>query len=76
LLLSVEAYRKNYYAYPVSTDYPSLSLANLGDSFNVLESLFPLTSAGVGHSQGVEFGLTKKDDGRWYGQVNLSLSKA
>ena len=76
LLLSVEGYRKNYRAYPVETEFPSLSLANLGDSFNVLESLFPLTSAGVGHSQGMEFGLTKKDDGRWYGQVNLSLSKA
>jgi len=76
LLLSVEGYRKNYRDYPVSTDYPSLSLANLGDSFNVLESLFPLTSAGVGHSQGVEVGLTKKDDGHWYGQLNVSVSKA
>ncbi|MGH9202436.1 MAG: TonB-dependent receptor plug domain-containing protein, partial [Vicinamibacterales bacterium] len=74
LLLSVEGYRKNYHDYPVSTDFPSLSLANLGDTFNVLESLFPLTSAGFGHSQGVEFGLTKKDDGRWYGQLNLSVS--
>jgi hypothetical protein len=75
LSLSVEGYRKNYRDYPVAIEYPSLSLANLGDTFNVLESLFPLTSAGVGHSQGVEFGLTKKDDGRWYGQLNLSVSK-
>lgn len=42
----------------------------------MLESLFPLTSAGVGQSKGVEVGFTKQDDGRWYGQVNLSLSKA
>src|ERR671925_152540 len=42
-VLSVETYRKNYHDYPVSTEYPSLSLANLGDTFNVLESLFPLT---------------------------------
>jgi hypothetical protein len=41
----------------------------------VLESLFPLTSAGFGHSQGLEFNLTKKDDGRWYGQANVSVSK-
>jgi hypothetical protein len=75
VLLSVEAYRKNYRDYPVSTEYPTLSLANLGDTFNVLESLFPLTSAGVGHSQGLEFNLTKKDDGRWYGQTNLSFSQ-
>lgn len=37
LLLSVEGYRKNYHDYPVSTEYPSLSLANLGDTFNVLD---------------------------------------
>jgi hypothetical protein len=76
LVLSVEGYRKNYRDYPVSTEYPSLSLANLGDTFNVLESLFPLTSAGVGHSQGIEFNLTKKDDGRWYGLANLSAAQA
>ncbi|MGB7218539.1 MAG: TonB-dependent receptor [Vicinamibacterales bacterium] len=75
-LLGVEGYRKNYRDYPVATQYPSLSLANLGDTFNVQETLFPLTSAGFGHSQGVEVDLTKKDDGRWYGQLNLSLSKA
>ena len=76
VVLTVEAYRKNYRDYPVSTEYPTLSLANLGDTFNVLESLFPLASIGVGHSQGVEFNVTKKDDGRWYGQTNLSISKA
>src|SRR5262249_9665650 len=75
LMLGVEAYRKNYRDYPVSTEYPSLSLANLGDTFNVLESLFPLASAGFGRSQGLELNLTKKDDGRWYGQANLSMSE-
>lgn len=76
LVLSVEAYRKNYRDYPVSTEYPSLSIANLGDTLNVPASLFPLTSAGVGHSYGVEVNLTKEDDGRWYGQANVSVSKA
>ena len=76
LVLSVETYRKNYHDYPVSTEYPSLSLANLGDTFNVLESLFPLTSAGFGHSQGLEFNVTKKDDGAWYGLANVSVSTA
>ncbi|HYU80265.1 MAG TPA: TonB-dependent receptor, partial [Vicinamibacterales bacterium] len=76
LVLSVETYRKNYHDYPVSREYPSLSLANLGDTFNVLESLFPLTSAGFGHSQGLEFNVTKKDDGRWYGLANVSISTA
>jgi hypothetical protein len=76
LSVSVEAYRKNYHDYPVAVAYPSLSLANLGDTFNVQEVLFPLTSAGVGHSQGVELSAVKKDDGRWYGQMSLSASRA
>jgi hypothetical protein len=75
LSLSVEGYRKSYRDYPVATDFPSLSLANLGDTFNVLESLMPLMSEGRGYSQGLEFNLTKKDDGHWYGQANVSVSK-
>ncbi len=74
--LSVEAYRKNYRDYPVASEYPSLSLANLGDTFDVQGVLFPLTSTGFGHSQGVEIGLTNRGEGRWHGQINLSLSKA
>ena len=57
---TVEAYRKNYRDYPAATEYPSLSLANLGDTFNVQEVLFPLTSAGVGESYGIEFYGEKK----------------
>jgi hypothetical protein len=74
--VTLEAYLKHYRAYPVATEYPSLSLANLGDTFNVQEVLFPLTSGGVGRSRGVEFNVTKKDNGHWYGQMNVSLSKA
>ena len=74
--MGIETYRKDYRDYPVAAEYPSVSLANLGDTFNVQEALFPLTSAGFGRSRGVEIGLTKIDDGRWYGQMNLSLSQA
>lgn len=54
LLLSIEGYRKNYRDYPVSTDYPSLSLANLGDSFNAANTLeqlgvFPLVASSEAH---------------------------
>ena len=76
LTVGVEGYRKNYQNYPVAREYPSLSLANLGDTFNVLEVLFPLTSAGVGSSQGLELSAARRDDGRWYGQTNLSWSRA
>ena len=44
----VEVYRKKYRDYPVAAQFPSVSLANVGDTFDVREILFPLTSAGRG----------------------------
>ena len=46
--LSVEAYRKNYRDYPVSSQIPSLTLANVGDTFAVRDVLFPRISRGGG----------------------------
>jgi len=69
----VEVYRKTYKDYPVARDLPSLSLANLGDTFNVREILFPLASAGRGRSQGLEFSAEKTGPGKWFGQANFSL---
>src|SRR5262245_60580514 len=43
LMLGVEAYRKNYRDYPVSTEYPSLLLAKLGDKLNVIDRLFSVS---------------------------------
>jgi len=76
LRFSVEAYRKNYADYPVSTQFPSLSLANVGDTFAVQDVLFPLTSAGRGYAQGVELLVEKKFGEKWFGQGNISLSRA
>ena len=76
LHITVEAYRKTYKDYPVSTQFPSLSLASVGDTFNVREILFPLTSAGRGRSQGIELLAEKKFGVRWFGQTNLSFSQA
>ena len=72
---TLEAYRKNYRDYPVARDYPTLSLANVGDTFNVREILFPLVSVGDGFAQGVEVFVEKKRTGRLYGQANLAVSK-
>ncbi|MGE0039559.1 MAG: TonB-dependent receptor [Vicinamibacterales bacterium] len=75
--VTLEAYRKDYADYPVATQFPSLSLANIGDTFNTREILFSLTSAGTGRARGVEAFVEKKDDGgRWYGQANLAVSTA
>jgi hypothetical protein len=74
--MTVEGYYKRYADYPVSTQFPTLSLANVGDTFNVRETLFPMTSEGRGRAYGVETFIEKAPGGRWYGQVNLSLAKS
>lgn len=75
LRVSAEAYRKTYRGYPVASELPSLSLANIGDTFNVREILFRLTSAGEGTAQGVELFAEQRLTGRIYGQANLSFSR-
>ena len=75
LRMTAEAYRKTYSDYPVASDLPTVSLANIGDTFNVREILFPLTSAGEGHSEGVELFVEKRLTSQLYGQGNLSISR-
>ena len=75
---TAEVYHKRYRQYPVSTQVPSLSLANIGDTFAVRDILFPLVSAGTGEASGVELFAERRAraSGRWYGQANLALSRA
>lgn len=74
--LGVEVYRKTYHDYPVSRDVPALSLANIGDTFNVREVLFPLISAGRGVATGIELSAARTDDGTWWAEANVSLARA
>jgi TonB-dependent receptor-like protein/carboxypeptidase family protein len=75
LRVTAEAYRKTYTDYPVASGLPTVSLANIGDTFDVREILFPLTSAGEGSSEGVEFFVEKRLTSKLYGQGNLSFSR-
>ncbi|MBS1830806.1 MAG: TonB-dependent receptor [Acidobacteria bacterium] len=75
LRFTVEGYVKNYKDYPVALQFPSLSLANLGDTFNVRDTLFPLTSAGRGRVRGIEFFVEKKFTDKWFGQANFAVSR-
>ena len=75
LRASIEGYRKTYSDYPVASDLPTVSLANIGDTFAVREILFPLTSAGEGYAEGVELFVEKRLTGKLYGQGNLSFSR-
>ena len=73
--MTAEAYGKTYSDYPVASDLPTVSLANIGDTFAVREILFPLTSAGKGYSEGVEMFVEKRLTSKLYGQGNLSFSR-
>ncbi len=76
--VTFEAYRKDYKDYPVSSQIPSLSLANIGDTFAVRDILFPMQSVGRGQVAGVELYAERKAsaDSPWYGQANVAVSQA
>lgn len=75
--VTAEFFRKDYRDYPVSSQIPSLSLANIGDTFATRDILFPMVSAGRGRAEGVElFAERKAGPGRWSGQANLAVSRA
>lgn len=74
--MTLEFYQKNYKDYPVSSQFPTLSLANVGDTFDVSSILFPLTSAGRGRVRGVEFFVEKRFSDKWFGQLNVARQQA
>jgi hypothetical protein len=75
--VSVEIYRKVYRDYPVSSQIPALSLANVGDTFAVRDALFPMVSEGRGVVTGIEASAERKaPEGRLSGEANLSFSRA
>jgi hypothetical protein len=76
LRFTVEAYNKTYKDYPVSSQFPQLSLANVGDTFAVRDIIFPLTSAGRGRARGVEFYVEKKFTNKWFGQANFAWMRS
>ena len=72
----IEAYQKVYRDYPVSTEYPSLSLANLVDTLGQQFLWLPMTSHGEGVARGIElFGETRLGE-RFYGQANIAYARA
>lgn len=75
LRATVEVYRKDYRDYPVSLEFPALSLANTGDTFAVRNLLFPMTSAGLGRARGIELFIEKKFTRKWFGQTNIAYSR-
>lgn len=74
--MTLEGYQKDYKDYPVASQFPSVSLANVGDTFAVNDLLFPLVSGGRGQVRGVELFLEKKFTNKWFGQANLAFMKS
>ena len=68
--MTVEGYQKLYSDYPVSVDFPQLTMANIADTFGKAFLMFPMTSEGKGVARGVEMAIDVKA-ARW-----LTLSSA
>ena len=76
LRATLEVYRKDYRDYPVAATLQTVSLANIGDTFDVREILFPLVSDGRGRASGVELFLEKRFSGGLYGSAALAFLRA
>jgi hypothetical protein len=75
LLLSIEAFDKQYRDYPVAANYAQLSLANTGDQIGVQELIFPMLSSGTGRSRGIELFAQQKLTKSTYGQISYTRSR-
>ncbi len=74
--LTFSAYRKLYMNYPVPMAYPSLSLANVADTFGQSFLIFPLVSAGHGRTEGVELNLESQPTSRLHLSASASYTRA
>jgi len=73
--LSIEGYQKNYHDYPASTEYPTLSLANMVDTFGQESVWLPMSSVGQGLTRGIEL-YAEKRVGSFLGQANIAYSRS
>jgi hypothetical protein len=75
LKVSLEAYGKRYFDYPVATQFPSVSGADTGEQVDVSFYMIPYVSEGRGRASGVELFVQKKLAGRFWGQLGYAHSK-
>jgi hypothetical protein len=74
--IGIEVYQKNYADYPVSTEYPTLSLANMVDTLGQQFLWIPLTSRGTGVTRGVEVYGQAHLGPHLFGQMNVAYARA
>jgi hypothetical protein len=70
LRVTLNAYEKHYRNYPVSTDFPQLTMANIADTFGQAFLMFPMESKGLGIARGVEAAVD------WRPTSRLTLASA
>lgn len=76
LHVGIEAYQKNYRDYPASTQFPTLSLANMVDDLGQQILWLPLASRGSGLARGVELSTNEHIGERFTALVNLAYSRS
>jgi hypothetical protein len=76
LHLGLEAYEKNYRDYPVSSQFPTLSLANMVDDLGQQILWIPLVSRGTGFARGVEFSAAGHISTRFTTLLNLAYARS
>jgi hypothetical protein len=76
LRIALAAYRKTYRDYPVSTEFPQLSLANIVDTFGQAFLMFPMTSQGLGKATGVELQVDLHPTSRLMITSNLTYARS
>jgi hypothetical protein len=74
--VAIEVYQKNYSDYPVSTEYPTISLANLVDTLGQQFLWLPMTSSGNGITRGVELSGGAHIGAHFSAHANLAWSRA
>lgn len=76
LHIGLEAYQKNYRDYPASSQFPSLSLANMVDDLGQEILWIPLVSRGTGLARGVEISATGRVGTSFTALMNLAFARS
>jgi hypothetical protein len=76
VIVGVEAYRKTYTGYPVSSTYPTVSLASMLPTIIEPFSILQMTSEGKGTTQGVEVTFKQSPWHHFFTEGNVAYSRA
>jgi hypothetical protein len=73
--VKLEAFRKDYNDYPVSSEYPTLSLANMVDTLGQEFIWLPMVSDGAGRASGIELSAQSHIRSHFFLMENIALAR-